>query len=326
MGLDVVRQPLMAAFVTQLVFAVAAMACTDGVYLDSGAATEVHSLLGGHLTQVQQMWPLAAKILCALVIFLSGVSVGRMTVRYGLYAVHTYLAIPFYGIFACGLFISGEYLVQYFAAALFILSMKNFYAGFCCGAFGFGEIFRASFLLGLILLIYTPAVVLSVVVLLAVVVFKRSVREFLVGVVGYLLPLFAVCYLNWAAGGAFTAPFAVLSETFLTAGGFSVYGLSLPVSILSGVSVVLFLCAALSYFFDMYAGGAKSRSILLFNLFLFLIMGSMFFLPCASSAVAAFAAVPMAFVLPLLFVRLDRRIAWFLYLGLFFLCGLCLSY
>ena len=56
----------------------------------------------------------------------TGMSVGRLTVRYNLYSVGTCLAIPLYGAIACGLAVGGDCLTTFAASALLALATKNF--------------------------------------------------------------------------------------------------------------------------------------------------------------------------------------------------------
>lgn len=320
MRLDIVRQPLLATFITLLVFAIGAITRTGEVYLAPELIAEAPSLLGGYITHWQTLYPFAAKILSVLLIFYSGVALGRMTVRYTLYSLHTYLTIPLYGIFACGLFVSSGFVIEYLSGALLVLALNSFYACFRNGEYGFGEIFRGSLCLGILPLIYTPALVLLLVLPLAAFLFKRSARELLAAIVGYVFPLFVVCYLNWAMNGAFVTPVLELFKAFVGVGDFWILSLDPLTLVLLCIMLLLFLCAGLCYFLDIYAAGPKSRSILLFNLSLFIVAGAMLFIPCASASAAAMLAVPIAVVLPLLFVRLNHSVAFFLYLGLICLC------
>lgn len=320
MRLDIVRQPLLATFITLLVFAVGATTRTGELHLASELIAKTPSLLGVYIAHWQDVYSFAARTLCVFLIFYSGVTLGRMTVRYSLYSLHTYLAIPLYGFFACGLFVSSGFAVEYLSGALLVLSLNSFYASFRSGDYGFGAIFRGSLCIGIIPLIYTPALVLFLVIPLAVFLFKRSAREFLVASIGYLFPLFVICYLNWAMDGAFVTPVLVLFKAFIGVGDFWILNLDSMSLAMLCVTLLLFLCAGVCYFLDIYAAGPKSRSILLFNLSLFIVIGSMLFMPCASAASVAMLAIPIAVVLPLLFVRLNHSVALFLYLGMIALC------
>ncbi|MFQ7502396.1 MAG: hypothetical protein ACLRMJ_03265 [Alistipes finegoldii] len=125
----------------------------------------------------------------------TGMSVGRLTVRYNLYSVGTCLAIPLYGAIACGLAVSGDCLTTFAASALLALATKNFCRSYCNG-FGFDAIFRASLYIGLLPLVATAAAPLLILLPLAVMLFRRTLREVAVAVAGLLLPALTLCYVN----------------------------------------------------------------------------------------------------------------------------------
>ena len=89
---------------------------------------------------------------------------------------------------------------------------------------------------------------------------------------------------------------------------------------LLGTLLAAMVFTAVCYFRDRYASGTKPRAILLFNLILFMLCTGLFFVPSGTSSAAALAAVPMATLLPLWFVRLPRPAAMCLYIGLIGLC------
>lgn len=319
MKLDIARQPLIVAFLTLLLFVTGGMIRAGCVHSAHETTGEVVSLLGGRILELQACAPLLWKLLMGAVVFLSGVALGRITVRYGLYSVHTYLAIPLYGLFACGVFVTSAYSVEYLAAALLLLSVRYYYAGFRNG-YSFSAVFRASLYLGTIPLIYTPAVILLSVLPLAVILFKRSARELCVALFGLMLPFLSYSYVIWGMGDSFSAPAVMFWSAFLTPSGFSVMQLPLPVQILLAALLLVTVSASVCYFRDLYAVGLKPRAILLFNLLLFMCCAALFFVPSGTASAVALVAVPMATLVPLLLVRIIAPVAMCLYLGLIGLC------
>lgn len=316
MKFDVVRQPLLAAFLTLLAFAAIAAMHAGRAGIPIGPPIEAPSILGDTVTLWQAAHPSLARVLGAFLLFYAGILLGRATVRYALYAVHTYLTIPLFGILAATFTADGTFLVGCLACMLLILSMCNYYASFRNGAYAFDRIFRASLYLGVLPLLYTPALLLGLVVPVAFVVFKRSAREQLVAIAGYLLPLVAWSYLSWAAGHGFTDAARQLWTAFLAPTGYSVPDLA-PATMAAYLTTLFLVgCSALCYYLDLYAAGSKSRSILLFNLVLFGLTVAMGCLPSASGTAAMLMIVPAATLLPLLWVRLSRSAATALYAGI----------
>lgn len=230
MKFDIARQPLVPAFLTLAALAVVAMWNAGGTAADTAAlaghAAETVgtgrnaagalavSSPGELLAQFQEAHPVWARWIAGLLMLFTGMSVGRLTVRYNLYSVGTCLAIPLYGAIACGLAVGSDYLTAFAASALLALATKNFCRSYCNG-FGFDAIFRASLYIGLLPLVATAAAPLLVLLPLAVMLFRRTLREVTVAVAGLLLPVLTLCYVNWGAGGGFLAPVAELGSAFV---------------------------------------------------------------------------------------------------------------
>lgn len=330
MKFDIARQPLVPAFLTLAALAVVAMWSAGGPAVSTAvqaghAAGTVDigrnatgalavSSPGELLAQFQAAHPVWARWIAGLLMLFTGMSVGRLTVRYNLYSVGTCLAIPLYGAIACGLAVGGDCLTTFAASALLALATKNFCRSYCNG-FGFDAIFRASLYIGLLPLVATAAAPLLILLPLAVMLFRRTLREVAVAVAGLLLPALTLCYVNWAAGGEFLAPVAEPGSAFIAGTPLSLF-LSTPVQnlVLPGAVFLLDLTALLFFLSDIYALGTKPRLIFIFNISALLLTAAALCGPAATPATVALAAVPSAVLLPFMFVRIHRAIALPLYL------------
>ena len=225
---------------------------------------------------------------------------------------HTAQAL--YGAIACGLAVGGDCLTTFAASALLALATKNFCRSYCNG-FGFDAIFRASLYIGLLPLVATAAAPLLILLPLAVMLFRRTLREVAVAVAGLLLPALTLCYVNWAAGGEFLAQVAEPGSAFIAGTPLSLF-LSTPVQnlVLPGAVFLLDLTALLFFLSDIYALGTKPRLIFIFNISALLLTAAALCGPAATPATVALAAVPSAVLLPFMFVRIHRAIALPLYL------------
>lgn len=326
MKFDVVRQPLLAAFLTLLAFAVVAAIHAGDTHVTATAVGEAPSLLGNVLTRWQATSPYLAAITGTLLLFYAGIILGRVTVRYSLYSVHTFLTIPLFGMLAAAFAADSIFLVGCLLCLLLTLCVRNYYASFRNGAYGFDRIFRASLYLGILPLLYAPSLLLGLVIPVSFAIFKRSAREQLVGIAGYLLPLVTWSYLYWAAGNGFLDTARQLWSAFLASTDYSVLHLSPIATILEATTLFLVACSALCYCLDLYAAGSKSRSILLFNLILFGLTVAIGCLPSATGTAAMLKAVPASVLLPLLLVRLNRPLATALFGGILALCLFRLLY
>lgn len=316
---DISRQPLVPAFLTLLPIVIAAVCCADlsvqlpGPAFDSARELAV-TLPGDLLTEFQRSHPLVARIATALLLIYAALAAGRMSVRYNLYSAATCLAIPLHGIYSCGIALHGQLLVGAVAVTLLTLAAKYFARAFCNG-YGFDAVFRASFCTGLLPLLLPAAWPLLLLTPLALVLFRRTVREAVVAASGLLLPFLVFCYIGWGAGGSLLAPAIALAGTFTLGTPFALIG-ELP-----GWSLALFatigslnLLAVLFFRADAYSVGTKARFVLIFVIGMLLLTAAVFALPAATRGCIALLAVPSALLAPFLFVRIHRAFSLPLYL------------
>ena len=315
MKFDIARQPLVPAFLTLAALAVVAMWSAGGpavsMAVQAGHAAGTVDI--GHppahggprelLAQFQAAHPVWARWIAGLLMLFTGMSVGRLTVRYNLYSVGTCLAIPLYGAIACGLAVGGDCLTTFAASALLALATKNFCRSYCNG-FGFDAIFRASLYIGLLPLVATAAAPLLILLPLAVMLFRRTLREVAVAVAGLLLPALTLCYVNWAAGGEFLAQVAEPGSAFIAGTPLSLF-LSTPVQnlVLLGAVFLLDLTALLFFLSDIYALGTKPRLIFIFNISALLLTAAVLCGPAATQVPSPSRRCRRAVLLPFMFVH-----------------------
>lgn len=280
----------------------------------NGAEKLVVSSPGELLARFQAAFPGWSRWIGGLLILFTGMCAGRLTVRYNLYSVNTCLAIPLFAAAACGVALDGEYLTTFTASALLALVLKN-YARSCCNGFGFDAIFRASLYLGLLPLVTPASLPLILLLPLSALLFRRTLREVAVAAAGVLLPVLTLCYVNWGAGGGFSAPLAALGHAFLAGEPLALFA-AMPMRNLALMGGILLLDAVALLFFlsDIYALGTKARFVFIFNISILVLTAALLCGPAATPGLIALAAVPSAVLLPFLFVRIHQGIALILYL------------
>lgn len=331
MKFDIARQPLVPAFLTLAALAVVAMwnaggpavsmavqaghaAGTVDIGRNAAGALAVSSP-GELLAQFQAAHPVWARWIAGLLMLFTGMSIGRLTVRYNLYSVGTCLAIPLYGAIACGLAVGGDCLTTFAASALLALATKNFCRSYCNG-FGFDAIFRASLYIGLLPLVATAAAPLLILLPLAVMLFRRTLRE----------------ARRRGCGPAAARSHALLRQLGPPEASFSLRSRNREAhssperrcrcssrrpcrtSSCREPVFLLDLTALLFFLSDIYALGTKPRLIFIFNISALLLTAAALCGPAATPATVALAAVPSAVLLPFMFVRIHRAIALPLYL------------
>ena len=331
MKIDIARQPLVPAFLTLAALATAAMwgagshsgdtetllgltAGSGNSALQNATEALAVSLPETLLAQFQTAHPVWSRWIAGALILFTGMSAGRLGTRYNLYSVGSCLAIPLYAVIACGLAVGNNFLAAFSAPALLILALKNFCRSYSNG-YSFDAVFRASLYLGLLPLVSASSLPMLLMLPIAVLLFRRTLREVVVAVAGLLLPVFILCYVNWGAGGAFFAPLTALSAAFWSGAPLMLFtALPLPLLALSGGILLLDLLCILFFLSDIYAVGSKPRLILIFNIGILILTAAVLCGPAANRGSIALMAVPSAALLPFMFVRIHRAVALPLYL------------
>ena len=149
----------------------------------------------------------------------------------------------------------------------------------------------------------------------ALVLFRRTLREAAVALAGVVLPHAALCYLNWGAGGTRAAPLESLCRLLVAGKPLDLLlSLPLPQQIALGVTALLCIAALLLFLTDIYSVGTRPRFLLVFTICTFLVTLLALCAPAATRDDLLLMAVPAAVLLPALFVRTRRAIALPLYL------------
>lgn len=322
MRFNVSRQPIVPAFLTLVLLAILAMCnTTTGVvtpHTPWSEGVEVGSMWYW-LLGFQAAHPAWSHLIGGFLMIFSGMTLGRLSIVYRIYGTRTCIPIPLYGIAVLGVATSGFYLPALVASTLLTLSLKNFCYSQRNG-YSFDRLFRGGMFLSLLILVAPVTFPLMVMFILSMALFRNTTREMLVALTGFLLPVFALCYLNWALGGIFYAPLVetyhdAIHETFwllmplkFLDEGYRVLGVTLI------VLVALDLIALLFFRRNSYALPAPARRVLYMASHLFCLTVVLYLFPVSDPAwLQALVAVPSALLLGALFIRLRHQVAQLLY-------------
>lgn len=314
MKFNIARQPLPLAFLTLVALALVAMCCggtPDGVGAEAGPLVPV---LGQVIAGFQASHPFWTRLTGGFLLLFTGLVVGRISIRYKLYTSNSFLPLPLYGMAVCGVALGANYLVGLTASALLALALKNGCRA-CRTDYGFDAVFRCGLYLGVLPLVSAPTLSLWLMLPLTLLIFRRTLREAAVAVIGLMLPLLVACYLTWGFGGGFLDPLTTLWQGLVVGEPFSfVWAFSLPKLLLFITLLLLDLLAVILLISNRPTGGNKPRTILLFATGSLVIALLGLLLPSASPESIALVAAPSALVLPLLFLRSHPIIGLLLYL------------
>lgn len=305
MKFDIAQQPFVPAFLTLAVLVVVALLRST----IPAAALPVDDALptwlpAETLLKFQTAFPRWATTICGLSLLITGIRTGHFAVRYNLYSVNTCIAIPFYGIVACGAIASTVDLTACLCSLLLAFSISNFCRAFTPN-YAFNILFRASLYLGAAVILIPQTAPLLLLLPLAVVHFHRTVRETIVALAGLLLAPLTLCYINWGLGAPFHAPLLALGKQLTGSGPFFalIDEIPLPTRFLLGALLVCLLFGFYFLFSSRLAVNSKPRVILYYNMEALLLSAAVLCLPGASLPLFSLTAVPAAVLLPLFFVR-----------------------
>ena len=176
------------------------------------------------------------------------------------------------------------------------------------------KLMYAGVCVGLVPMLYAPAVYVLPLAVIAVMMFGFSLREILVLFAGILLGPLAICYLTWFFGGEFVAPVDMFVDALTCQSGYTLGGSDSVVALAAvGVYSFVMLCSAAMFLADKHSVGVKPRGILMFNIVSFVLACAAFLLPSATVGLFAFAALPAAVIMPIMFLRMRETLSLALY-------------
>lgn len=193
-GPDVIKQPLGVAVGTfaLLMACVVWRAVTVPYVAENGAAPDMP--LG------QWFDGLFASATAGIIVWVVAACVGAVmlasaVVRYGVSPVRTYLPIVMYGVTVCTpyfpLTTASGALLQLLLVAASVRMVDAFKR-----SYQFENVFKAAFYVGVMPMLYSQAIYIVPVILIALVVYGRTLREAAAALVGVLMP-FVLCSVVW---------------------------------------------------------------------------------------------------------------------------------
>ena len=142
-------------------------------------------------------------ILLAMVLYFVGALIqGKMLSRSGLCGGHCAFPMPIYALLTCGIFVAPDILTVSIASLCFTVALYLLLRSLH-NAEETDSVFFAAVLLGATALFYPPCVVLFVAIPIAVFALALSLRQALLMLIGYFIPLFVASYIVWYGGGGF---------------------------------------------------------------------------------------------------------------------------
>lgn len=310
MSFNIAKQGLLLAILTLLLITITTMvSMSDVTVVPSNLG-----IIGSSILDFQNNNPIWSSIISSILIILTGFGVGRLTVRYNLYVNSSSLAIPIYGVFACGIVMIDDYLIAYIISYLLMFAIKLYFLGYKLTKYGFDSIFKGSLILGLMPYIYPASILLILLIPISILQFRRSSKEFIVSVSGFILPSLLISYTSWMLLDEPWVYILNLKESILqNITTEVVWYLPIYTLIVLGCYTLIFLVSCYYYMKNRYCSSTKALNIVIFNIYLLLSTVVMLFMPAATTAVFALIAVPVAMFIPIALVNFKNIIALTIY-------------
>jgi hypothetical protein len=260
-------------------------------------------------------------VVAAILLIYCGIIAGKMFSRSGLSATYSTLSMPIYGVLACGVFVASNLLATAaaslcFSIALFLL-LRSLHS-----ADEKDSVFFASILLGATVLLYPPCVVLVAVLPIAIFTLALSLRQSMIMVVGYLLPILVASYITWYSGESILhfgqTLIASLLEPQISAVDGEPY---LAIAIIAAVAAILLWGVIYSIVCPSKAFTlTRARRALHLFLWIFVLSVTMLLVPSCDLSACAIIAVPATILLSYVLGILPNNhsaIAYWVLLALF---------
>lgn len=153
-----------------------------------------------------------ARAAAAVMLAITALLTGRLASMSGAFKQMCTLSIPLYAVMACGVALSPDILAASVAGLMtllgLLLMLRNLVVAGQKNAPFFGSLF-----FGVAALIYPPCIILGVVSAVSVLLLALSLRQAVISLAGWLLPLLMTSYVMWYMG----SDFSTLAENFVDA-------------------------------------------------------------------------------------------------------------
>lgn len=254
--------------------------------------------------------------------FIDGFLLMRMMVRNMVIQERSYLPVLIFLIAAFGTVCGGFSLIGTLIAFLLILSIDTMLDSFRREML-LGKVFNSAFLAGTAVIIYPSAVIYLPILFCAMIIFRKTWREWVVCFIGFPLPFLMCSYIFWMTGGEINAIWEILvSEVTVRLRGELLPAVADPYQIALWGSALLLTIASIAEFARGYST-TRTRPYKTFVYFMWILFFSaiLFVVPGRSPMDLFLLAVPISVMISAYLIRNKSTFATVLYL-LFLLSAL----
>ncbi len=316
MKFDISRQTLFPAAL--ILLALAACAIGFGPLPTVGADGPEEALTVRLLGAFLSRHTVAGRLSLFVLVLATGLTIGRTGIRYSLYPAKTCIGISLFGFLGCAMALGDDMPVAVFAAYCWARMLSHYLAALRNG-YSFDRLFRGSMFLGAVPLLQPALTPLAAVLLMVLLLFKRTTREGIVALAGLLLVPLTAGYICWACGLPFLEPLRPIVRAMHLGGAMPWRQLPLYTYPVLGLTLLLVIYTLGCFIGDRHSTDNRKLVLIPLLFYLFLFCAALFALPfdgSSATVLTALTAVVVSLLLPYLFVRLQRGVALAAYAAL----------
>lgn len=261
--------------------------------------------LGTALNRVIGAWPFIATLLAAVMIFWNSVLLVRIVSRNMILTDRSYMPMIIYLLVSAGCYLGSSSLSALIISSLMIYSFDRMLVSFR-RVIQYGSLFNSTLLLGIALLIWSHTVVYIPLLVVALVLFKKGWREWIVAWMGLILPLVICSYVYWGMGYSFTYVCVCLWNCLLAVGmpgGFMDVWKHPELMLFGVISLLTIILSQVSFWRRASTIRTRAYKSYIYFLWILLFSALLFVIPGRSVTDLPLLAIPLAIIIPSYFIR-----------------------
>ncbi len=312
MKFNITHQRLFAALTSLLLITIAGAVALTWAQFTNIEQIPSSSLVASFFESQRGRFP-TLQIILTLALCTSAIyTTGRTVATYKLFTTSYYIQMPLMALIVWSVALSSSYVLASLIIYISSLLLSNLLRIVRSGTTA-GEVLNTALLASTLVLLYPPAIVMWAVIPIALFIAQIPLREWLVALVGLILPPFATMYIAWLAGGEFLYIARYFWELLISESGLLTIN-EVPLFEISIISIVVFLAliGVLIILFSESTHRTKIRLFLISLLSLACLATTL--LPSASIHTLSLAAPSLALLSTLALIRLPRWFSNFSYL------------
>lgn len=273
------------------------------------------ALVGGLLDRFAASHRVWGEVAAALLVVINATLMARLVIRYMIVGSRTFIPMVVYGAVACGVFMPHPPLSACVCAWL-VVEASSLLASSFRRDYSFDRIFRSSILLGIVPYVYAPGCVLLLLIPAAMVLYKRSLREWIVALCGVAFSSAAVVTAVWFGGGSAGDVVDSLLLDLLAAHETSLMPHADDITYMAILAIfaVILLLSLFSFLGSVRGMRTKPYKISIFFMLQWLLCTASLLLPGSDATFYSLLAIPCCVIIPNLFIRYSGTASVLLYI------------